>query len=222
MIIESSDLYMSTIKRQHIYVLVVFFTIALCITKQHIEQESLSKHPNMDAQNNINEEYEDYYELDILYPLEIRNYQNDNIKLEYIYKLKIDGISGTYKYKYKDKENYMVFTANGEAQIVLESNESITIYDVPDNSTYEIEQLTDVSDKYTTKIDNKENNKTTGTITSTSLVEFDNETIKEIVEPDHQEENPYTKDKHYLILLMSTVALVLILCARNLKVKRFG
>ena len=41
---------------------------------------------NLDNLNYIEEEYK---EIDITYPLEIKNYQNDNNKLEYIYKLKI-------------------------------------------------------------------------------------------------------------------------------------
>lgn len=211
---------MSTINRKHIYILIIFFTIGMCITRQQLELDNTTPLPNMDAQNKI-EEYDEYNELEITYPLEIRNYQNDNNSFEYTYKLKIKGISGTYKYKYKDRENYMVFTANGEAKIVLDSNESIIIYDIPDNYEYEIEQITDVSDKYTTKIDNEENNKVTGTITSNSMVAFDNETRKEVVAPE-KEENPYTVDKHYLIILMSTLALMLIILARAVKIKRFG
>jgi len=211
---------MSTINRKHIYILIIFFTIGICITRQQLELDNTTPLPNMDSQNKI-EEYDEYNELEITYPLEIRNYQNDNNSFEYTYKLKIKGISGTYKYKYKDRENYMVFTANGEAKIVLDSNESIIIYDIPDNYEYEIEQITDVSDKYTTKIDNEKSNKVTGTITSNSMVAFDNETKKEIVSPE-KEENPYTVDKHYLIILMSTLALMLIILARAVKIKRFG
>lgn len=241
---------MNTLKRSHIYILVFFFTISLCIAKQHIELDNTTKAPDMNAQLNYSEkveDYDDYNEVEILYPLEIRNYQNDNTSLEYKYKVKIEGISGAYKYKYKDKENYLVFTANGEAEIVLESNESIIIYDIPDNSSYEIEQITDVSNKYVTKIDNKENNKTTGTVSSTSLVEFNNETLKEVVKPEvtpkpevkpEQEEtvkpednieededeieNPYTVDKHFLLILMATLALMLVLTAKVLNIKRFG
>jgi hypothetical protein len=235
---------MNTLKRSHIYILVFFFTLSICIAKQHIELDNTTKAPDINAQLNYSdkvEDYDDYNEVEILYPLEIRNYQNDNTSLEYKYKLKIEGISGAYKYKYKDKENYLVFTANGEAEIVLESNESIIIYDIPDNSSYEIEQTTDVSNKYVTKIDNKENNKTTGTVSSTSLVEFNNETLKEVVKPEvkpEQEEtvkpednieededeieNPYTVDKHFLIILMTTLALMLVLTAKVLNIKRFG
>ena len=86
---------------------------------------------------------------------------------------------------------------------------------------YEMEQITDVSDKYTTKIDNEKSNKVTGTITSNSMVAFDNETIREVVAPE-KEENPYTVDKHYLIILIATVALMLIILARALSIKRFG
>lgn len=228
---------MNTLKRSHIYILVFFFTISLCIAKLHIELDNTTKAPDMNAQMNYSEkveDYDDYNEIEVLYPLEIRNYQNDNTSLEYKYKLKIEGVSGAYKYKYKGKENYLVFTANGEAEIVLESNESIIIYDIPDNSSYEIEQVTDVSNKYVTKIDNKENNKTTGTVSSTSLVEFDNTIIKEVVEPeeptkpednikeDDDVNNPYTVDKHFLIILMATLAIMLVLTAKVLNVKRFG
>ena len=193
----------------------------LCITKQHVELDNTTSLPNMDSQLNISENEDIYNEIEILYPLEIRNYQNDNNSLKYTYKLKIEGVAGTYKYKYKDKEDYMVFTANGEAEIILESNESIIIYDMPDNSSYEIEQLNTASDKYVTKVDDRINNKVSGNVTSNSLVEFDNQTIKAIEAPGEEQENPYTKDKHYLIVLMATLAFMLIITAKALSIKRF-
>ena len=205
-------------KRTSIYILAIIFTIAFAITQSNFEVEHFSNN-NLDNLNYIEEEYK---EIDITYPLEIKNYQNDNNKLEYIYKLKITGISGAYKYKYKDKESYMVFTANGESQITLESNESITIYDLPENAEYEIEQITNVSDTYKTQIDGEYKTKITGTITqNTSIVEFDNQALKENIKPNHKVENPYTKDSYYFIILIACFALIIVSISKKYKMKRF-
>lgn len=219
MIIESSGLYM-TIKRQYIYILAAFIIIAISITTGHIELDHRQNVLLNQETNNV-EQYDDYKEIDIVYPLEIRNYQNDNKVIEYTYKIKIKDISGAYKYKYKDKESYMVFTANGEAQFILESNESIIIYDLPENAEYEIEQTTNVSNTYTTKIDKEYKIKTTGNVTANKQVAFDNETIKEETKPEHQEENPYTKDSYYFIVIIATFALIIGFIGKNYKFKRF-
>lgn len=210
---------MSTIKRSHIYIIVSFFIIAFCITNSHIELEHIEV-DNIENQNNKIENLEEYNKLEILYPLEIKNYQNDNKVISYNYKIKVEGISGAYKYKYKDCESYMVFTANGESQFTLESNESIIIYDLPENAKYEIDQLTDVSNEYTTKIDDEYKTKTTGTIKSLTTLAFDNETIKEVV-PNQKEENPYTKDSYYFVIIIAAFALLICYIGKNYKIKRF-
>ena len=208
------------INRKHIYILALFLVIAISITTGHIELDHRENKLLETNKPNV-EEYDDYKELELLYPLEIKNYQNDNQVIKYTYKIKINNISGAYKYKYKDKESYMVFTANGEAQFILESNESIIIYDLPENVEYEIEQTTDVTDKYTTKIDKEYKTKVTGNVTANANVAFDNETIKEVTPPEHQEDNPYTKDSYYFVVIIATFALIIGFIGKNFKVKRF-
>lgn len=207
------------IKRKHIYILAIFLIVTISITTGHIEldhrqNQLLNSHTEV-------EEYDDYKEIELYYPLEIRNYQNDNKVIEYTYKIKIKYISGAYKYKYKDKESYMVFTANGESQFILESNESIIIYDLPENVEYEIEQITNVSNKYTTKIDKEYKTKINGTITTNEVVAFDNETIKLETKPEHQEKNPYTKDSYYFVVIIAAFAMIIGFIGKNYRFKRF-
>lgn len=209
----------SNINRKHIYIITLFIIVAISITTSHIELDH-RENQLLNTQQNV-EQYDDYKEIDILYPLEIRNYQNDNKVIEYTYKIKIKDISGAYKYKYKDKESYMVFTANGESQFVLDSNESIIIYDLPENVEYEIEQTTNVSDNYTTKVDKEYKTIIKGNVTASSQVAFDNETKKPETKPEHQEKNPYTKDSYYFIVIIASFALILGMIGKNYKIKRF-
>ena len=209
----------NNINRKHIYIIALFIIVAISITTSHIELDH-RENQLLNTQPNV-EQYDDYKEIDVLYPLEIRNYQNDNKVIEYTYKIKIKDISGAYKYKYKDKESYMVFTANGESQFVLDSNESIIIYDLPENVEYEIEQTTNVSDNYTTKVDKEYKTIIKGNVTASSQVAFDNETKKPETNPEHQETNPYTKYSYYFILIIASFALILGMIGKNYKIKRF-
>ena len=209
----------NNLNRKHKYIIALFIIVAISITTSHIELDH-RENQLLNPQPNV-EQYDDYKEIDILYPLEIRNYQNDNKVIEYTYKIKIKDISGAYKYKYKDKESYMVFTANGESQFVLDSNESIIIYDLPENVEYEIEQTTNVSDNYTTKVDKEYKTITKGNVTASSQVAFDNETKKPETKPEHQEKNPYTKDSYYFIVIIASFALILGMIGKNYKIKRF-
>lgn len=209
----------NNINRKHIYIIALFIIVAISITTSHIELDH-RENQLLNTQPNV-EQYDDYKEIDILYPLEIRNYQNDNKVIEYTYKIKIKDISGAYKYKYKDKESYMVFTANGESQFILDSNESIIIYDLPENAEYEIEQTTNVSDNYTTKVDKEYKTIIKGNVTASSQVAFDNETKKPETKPEHQEKNPYTKDSYYFIVIIASFALILGMIGKNYKIKRF-
>lgn len=209
----------NNLNRKHIYIIALFIIVAISITTSHIELDH-RENQLLNPQPNV-EQYDDYKEIDILYPLEIRNYQNDNKVIEYTYKIKIKDISGAYKYKYKDKESYMVFTANGESQFVLDSNESIIIYDLPENVEYEIEQTTNVSGNYTTKVDKEYKTITKGNVTASSQVAFDNETKKPETKPEHQEKNPYTKDSYYFIVIIASFALILGMIGKNYKIKRF-
>lgn len=209
----------NNINRKHIYIIALFIIVVISITTSHIELDH-RENQLLNTQQNV-EQYDDYKEIDILYPLEIRNYQNDNKVIEYTYKIKIKDISGAYKYKYKDKESYMVFTANGESQFILDSNESIIIYDLPENAEYEIEQTTNVSDNYTTKVDKEYKTIIKGNVTASSQVAFDNETKKPETKPEHQEKNPYTKDSYYFIVIIASFALILGMIGKNYKIKRF-
>ena len=107
--------------------------------------------------------------------------------------------------------------------------------DIPEGSIYEIEQVTDVSDKYTTKVNSVETKLVTGTIGTSSIVEFANETIipqtptkpsedgTEKPAPEEEEkDNPFTNDTHYLALIVFLYASVILFIAFKNKIKRFG
>jgi len=63
----------------------------------------------------------------------IKNIQNDDKNISYIYKIEIDDVVGAKIILLNNKEKFIVFTANGEAQILLNSNESITSKELQNN-----------------------------------------------------------------------------------------
>ena len=224
-------------QRKYIYILVILITIILNVSDYYY-QENMEKEENP---NQIADEFNDYNSATILSPLTITNIQNDNNTQEYTYKLKINEVRGAYRYTKNGEENYMLFAANGEASITLKSNESVTIYDLPNDTNYVITQQ--LNNKYKTYINSVEMNVIEGVITIENNITFNNIAIEFTPsnpqeKPDESEEenkpneteqeenkkpskNPYTNDfiiAYFIILVISLVSLVIY---TKIKIKKF-
>lgn len=202
-------------QRKIIYIIVFIVTIALVIADSYIDFNS--------KQNNnatiLQEELDDTYKsADIKSNLVIKNLQNDEQELVYTYLLKIDNVVGAQLTIYKGIESYIIFAANGEVEITIDSNQTLTIVDLPQGSNYSIEQITDVSDKYNTTINKEEKTKYEGTLEEENIVEFNNETLKN---EKPIKKNPTTSDKNSSMIIVLIYSAILITIALKLKVKKF-
>lgn len=217
-------------QRKYIYIIVFILTIALVFTDHYI---GLLDRSDSEAVEQLANDLEDNYNAaTVSYSLVIKNFQNDDENTLYTYRVKISDINGAQLYTYNNKDDYMVFAANGEANFQVASNQTLIIKEIPEGATYEIEQITDVSNKYTTKVNNIETKIVSGTISSENEVEFANETI---IPPattptedetgkveEEKKENPFTNDNHYLAVFVFLYASIVLFIAFKNKIKRFG
>lgn len=221
-------------RRNYLYIIIILLTIIAFVSYYYFDQSleaaeinSLEVAKNLEPNIFDEEKFEDIFDSAAMKsPLIITNYQNDDEIVNYTYNLKIDGIFGAYKYKKNDKEGYIVFSANGEATIKLDSNESITIYDVPNEIEYFIEQVTNVSDKYTTKINDVTGTSGVGIVSLETHITIENNTIIEYPKKDEEkpiivEKNPVTGDNFYYILIIFTTMIGMLFTLSKIKVKRF-
>lgn len=207
-------------QRKYIYILVSILTVILVSINNVVELNSQNKTNSKNQGNLIVEEQEPSYKgVEISSPLIVKNYQNDENKTTYSYRIKIENAVGAYRYEYNEKESYLVFNAIGESQFTLRSNELITIYDLPKNAEYEIEQVTDVSEKYVTKINNETKKIATGILTLENNIEFYNETIK--VETEPVKKNPVTSDVYTLGIVCFLITTIIFIALKKIKIKRF-
>lgn len=210
-------------QRKYIYIIVIWLTILLVATQEFLNMDS-SKNAAADSVMYTDENYDESFNTATIYsPLEIKNLQNDDKSLLYTYKIKIEGISGAYRYEKNEKEGYMVFSANGEAQFILSSNDTYTIYDLPNEAVYSIEQTNIVSNEYTTTTNDENTTTATGIISLDNKVVFDNKTIiKEIEEePEEEKKNPITSDYIVLVTLLFILGLISLIIISSIKIKRF-
>lgn len=201
--------------RKYIYILVIILTIVLVVYNQYIGLSAEQNAVELDNLPNIEETQKN---TEVKYNLTIKNSQNDENDLIYSYKITIPTISGAYKYSKNNEESYLIFTANGAAELTLNSNDTLVLYDLPDGTNYKVEQITDVTDKYTTRIGEEQTTIIEGTISETNTIEFTNETI---IQKEPVKKNPFTSDNHYLVLFVCLYAIILVLIATKLKIKRF-
>lgn len=204
-------------QRKYIYVIVFILTIALVLTDDYI---GLNTNTATETAEKLQGDIEDTYKsAEIKSNLAIKNLQNDEQELVYTYKIKIDNIVGAQLATYKGEEFYIIFAANGETEVTVDSNETLTIIDVPQGSNYTIEQITDVSDKYNTTINKQEITHYEGVIAEENIVEFNNETIKQ---QTPVKKNPYTSDNNNLKIIVLVYAAIIIIVALKFKIKRFS
>ena len=201
--------------RKIIYIIIFILTIALVVT-EHYNLLDLNKEAT--RIDSITDAIDDTLkEVELAANLIIKNNQNDEKNLTYSYKITIENVSGAQLAMKGTTEDYIVFAANGIAEITLNSNEEIIFKNLPDGAKYKVEQTTDVSDKYTTSINKVKTNSIEGILKVETKVEFDNETIKE----ETVKKNPYTADNYYLVLFVFIYAIIIIILAMKLKIKRF-
>lgn len=204
--------------RKIVYIVVFITTIALVVYNDYQQNSTLNDALDSNETRELNIA-ESYNSSELPTSLTIQNYQNDEEEITYTYILKINDIEGAYRYKYNDKESYLVFSAKGESQITLKSNESLTIYDLPVNTNYLIEQINDVSDTYTTTTNNENKTSNEGTISYETIVTFDNKTILSKEEPS---KNPFTSSKPITIfVIMCFISLVIYTIIHKIKITRF-
>lgn len=153
--------------------------------------------------------------------LVISNIQDDEEFITYTYKISVKDASGSYRYSRNNQEGYIVFSANGEAQILLNSNESYTIYDLPTNAIYEIVQNNNISDKYITTANGEDSITATGLISSESKAVFDNKKIIEETPIVEEKPNPVTADYIIIPLIISIIFGIALVIAKKIKFKRF-
>lgn len=221
--------------RKIVYIIVIVLTIILVVSDHFISKDLESVKPvpietDGEVKEISDEEFEEIYKSSaILAPLTLKNYQNDDEIIVYTYNIKIDEIQGAYRYTLYDsgnnpvKESYLVFAANGEASIKLNSNESIIIYNLPTDVNYKIEQYATLGDRYTTKVANNITSSYEGVISLDNNVYFVNETTKKqsVNIYEEKEDNPPTTDYHEKHILVFMVSLSLLLTVISVRVKRF-
>ncbi len=204
--------------RKIIYIIVFILTIALVVTDHYIK---LSKSESQETPNVIEEELDNSLSVEVAKAnLVIKNTQDEKEELVYTYKIEIEDVSGAQLAFYKGKEIYVIFTANGVAEITIDSNETITLTNINQGSKYTIDQITDVSDKYTTKVNNIEDTSIEGEIVEENIIEFTNKAIKN--ELPEESKNPFTSDNHYLKVIVFIYAAIIIIVALKFRIKRFG
>jgi len=220
--------------RKIIYLIVIILTIVLIVSDHFINKDLEAVKPvpvDTDTVKEISdEEFEEIYKSSaILAPLTLKNYQNDDNVIVYTYNIKINEIQGAYRYTHYDKDNspirdnFLVFAANGEASIKLNSNESIVIYNLPTDVAFRIEQYATLGDNYTTKVGDSEKATYEGVISLDNNVYFVNETTKKesVNIYEEKEDNPTTADYHEKHILYLMISLSILLSIVSVKVKRF-
>ena len=209
-------------KRSFIYVLVIFATIGLVLGKYFI-QKDLENVPedisNMDSSKLIEglEELDDINEITgvdgVNSTFTIINKENDTYKTEYEYVLRINEISGSYKYKKGKEESYLIFDASGTAKFNLTANETIIIYDIPVNSTYKLEQS--ANKKYKTKIGDTVTNVSEGSTFVETKITFNN------INVGSKQYTPETKDEIKIVLGLLAISIAVLFSLSKLKITKF-
>lgn len=153
--------------------------------------------------------------------LTITNYQNTDENIRYTYEITIENISGAYKTTTGNENKYLVFDAKGKATINLNSNQHITIEDLPSGSKYTIKQNS--IDLYQTTVNNLNSNTYTATLTESNKIIFNNATTKENLTKNEIDSNPNTIDPIFILGITFIIAALasLTLIYKNKKTPRF-
>lgn len=145
----------------------------------------------------------------------ITNTQSEEtpVILTYTYKIKIENVTGSFKYKQNEVEKSLVFNQNNEATFTLNSNDEIIIYDIPTNNNYTIEQST--NKEYRTINSGDSTNIYNGIVKEENNIEFKN--ISSIVTT-----NPNTTSSNIInLVLLDTLILLVLIFLKKTKIQRY-
>ncbi len=220
-------------ERKYIYIIVVLLSVTLVVSNYYINR-SLDNVENqsirVDTSNSLGIDDDllgdTYNAVMAVAPFTISNIQNDEKEEVYTYNIRINDAQGTYLYNKNGEEGYIVFSARGETSLQLKSNQTITIYDVPNDSYYTVSQS--LNKDYKTYINNKETNSVEGIVSSENNVNFINNALnvtempsEEPTETKPPAANPSTADIIYICLSFLGLSVLVIIWAMFVKVKRF-
>ena len=208
--------------RKTVYFLVVILTLVLAISDQYITKDLENVPKSEKTEERVlkdNDSLDDAYKAaQVVAPLTIKNYQNDNRDVSYLYNIKVENLEGAYRYTIGDVEKYIVFAANGEASFYLKSNETITIYDIPVDLKYTVKQETILDGIYTIKTNNVDTDTAKGTITLDNNIIFNNETV---INEETNKNNPTTADLTVKIIILLLLTIIAFLAINRVHIKRF-
>ncbi len=206
-------------KRSFIYILVILATIGLVLGKYYM-QKDLENVPTelteLDSGKFINSE-EEQKEItgvdNAKSTFTITNKENDTYKTEYNYVLKINEISGSYRYSKNGEESYLIFDATGTAKFTLVANDTMVIYDIPLNSTYHLEQSS--NKKYKTKIGDEVTTISEGSTFVDTNITFNN------INVGSKQYTPDTVDNIKIIITLLSISVAILFVLSKLKITKF-
>ncbi len=207
-------------KRSFIYILVVVATIGFVLAKYYLEQDLANVPADFDyntgkyIEENPDGSFKEIMDSEATpATMVIQNKENDTNKTKYDYVLKISDISGSYKCKKNNEEFYIIFDATGKTTFSLLANETMTIYNVPLEANYSLEQLENKN--YKTKIGDKETNISEGTIFEDNTIVFNN------INKSSKQYSPDTKDGIKIMFYTLCLSFMIMIILLRLKVERY-
>ena len=177
-------------------VIVLLFVLSLLCVSGHKKGEIVVNNiTKLDGNNTVN--------------LTIKNTQDGNEVLTYVYRVKVSNVMGTY---FTSGDSIVTFDSTGNAKINLNSNESITIYDLPTNETFSVSQ--EKKDGYSLTVNNLNNSSIDGILSSNQMVEFKNSNSS-------VKTNPRTLDNIQMVAVIFIGAIAGLAVLSMRKVRRF-
>lgn len=212
-------------KRIYIYLFAIIISIGIVISVDFIERDlaNVSPSTSLDSSGSgkyiIAEEDEgsDFNTIDVKTDLVITNSENDTLKTEYTYTLKIENVEGAYRYTKENEENYLIFDATGKTSFTLKGNEKITIYDLPTEVQYTITQSS--NEEYVTKINNETSTTITDTLQLGTTITFTNTNKNTSNEINNT--SPNTVDDIKISILVLALTGLFYIIIKHFKIKQY-
>ena len=178
--------------KKKVIIVLLFVLSLLCVSGHKKGEIVVNNITKLDGNNTVN--------------LTIKNTQDGSEVLTYVYRIKLSNVMGTY---FTSGDS---IDSTGSAKINLNSNESITIYDLPVNETFSVSQ--EKKDGYSLTVNNLNNSSIDGILSSNQMVEFKNSNSS-------VKTNPRTADNIHMIgiIFIGAIAGLAVLSMR--KVRRF-